>query len=146
MPLKPYKIGECITCGKQDVQVVADRCIGSPYCYEKHRIEVRAARNAERGIAPQTKPNKPINKISDKQAKLNAAYNILNAQFKKDNKYCKAALPDCQYLTTETHHKKGRGPYLLDQSTWLPVCSSCHHWIEEHPDKAKFLGLSEDRL
>jgi predicted HNH restriction endonuclease len=49
-------------------------------------------------------------------------------------------------VATDVHHKKGRGKYHLDTSTWLPVCRNCHEWIETHPEDAKELGYSETRI
>ena len=145
-PLKTHKTGTCIDCNKENTLLTAGRCAGYPYCYQKHRNEVSAQRKQERGITTETKPNKPINKISDKQAKLNAAYTVLRKQFLKDNPYCKACLPGCTFIATEVHHKKGRGEFMLDTSTWLPSCHNDHVWIELDPVEAKILGLSEDRL
>jgi hypothetical protein len=31
-------------------------------------------------------------------------------------------------------------------STWLGVCASCHEYIELHPNEAKELGFSVNRL
>ncbi len=42
---------------------------------------------------------------------------------------------------TECHHKKGRGPNLMDESTWLPVCARGHGFIHNNPAKARELGL-----
>jgi hypothetical protein len=89
-----------------------------------------------------------IKPVSDKQSKLNAGYAKLRKVFFSDpkNLSCKAQLHGCTYDATDVHHKKGRGIYLIDISTWLAVCRSCHHWIEENPEEAKNLGLSESRL
>lgn len=44
--------------------------------------------------------------------------------------------------TTEVHHMRGRGRYLLDQTTWLPVCFTCHHEkIHKHPAWARENGF-----
>ena len=43
---------------------------------------------------------------------------------------------------TEPHHTAGRaGSLLLDTTKWLPVCRTCHHWIQSHPAEARALGL-----
>lgn len=52
----------------------------------------------------------------------------------------------CCYTSVDVHHKRGRGKYLLDESTWLPVCRGCHNKIETHPNWAKENGYSESRL
>lgn len=42
---------------------------------------------------------------------------------------------------TELHHRKGRGKYLLDESTWLAVCFNCHRTIHDKPALAYATGL-----
>lgn len=89
------------------------------------------------------KARTPINKVSDKQAKINAAYSVLRKQFLKDNPNCKV----CNREATEAHHKLGRvGHRMLDTTEWLAVCSSCHHEIEMSPQWAKENGYSKNRL
>jgi hypothetical protein len=88
----------------------------------------------------------PIKKVSDKMAKLLRVYNVLANQFKKNNPICLATVECSGSPTTEVHHRKGRGEYLLDESTFLPVCGNCHKWIEAHPKLSKEYGLSGDRL
>lgn len=93
------------------------------------------------------KRSAPINKVSDKQKKINAAYSVLCSQFKKDHPICQARIKCSGSLTTEVHHKRGRGKaYMLDSTTYLACCSDCHRWIEENPSQAKALGFSESRL
>jgi hypothetical protein len=48
--------------------------------------------------------------------------------------------------TTDVHHKKGRGKYLLDESTWLPVCREHHDKIHANPAWAFEQGYLERRL
>jgi hypothetical protein len=60
---------------------------------------------------------------------------------------CQAKLVGCTATTTDVHHKAGRvGDNYLKVSTWLAVCRNCHKFIEENPESAKELGLSESRL
>jgi hypothetical protein len=95
------------------------------------------------------KPRQRIKPVSDKQVKLNMAYKMLRRIFLKTNDSCLAHLPGCQNTHGEeltVHHSKGRGQYLLDISTWIPLCMSCHQWVEEHPEEAKTLNLSQSRL
>lgn len=88
----------------------------------------------------------PIKKFSDKTRKLIAKYTDLRAIFLKDHPLCQANLTSCTKIATDVHHMKGRGKFLLDVLTWLSVCRNCHHWIEEHPEEAKQLNLSQSRL
>lgn len=87
-----------------------------------------------------------INKVSVKMKATNDKYSSLRIAFLAVNDSCKAKLVNCTRTATEVHHKAGRGENHLKISTWLPVCRSCHRWIEEHPDAAKELGLSENRI
>ena len=59
---------------------------------------------------------------------------------------CQANLVDCTGQATEVHHKAGRGSNHNKIGTWLAVCRNCHKFIEEHPEDAKHLGLSQSRL
>jgi hypothetical protein len=87
-----------------------------------------------------------IKKVSTRQQQRLSVYNIAAKLFKKNNPVCKARIKCIGSPTTDVHHKKGRGEYLLDQSTWLPVCRACHIFIETSPEQAKALGFSESRL
>jgi len=49
------------------------------------------------------KPFRVIKKVSDKQAKLNAIYNVAATQFKKDRPLCEARLHGCQGVTHHIH-------------------------------------------
>lgn len=60
---------------------------------------------------------------------------------------CQANLVECTGQATEIHHKAGRiGELYTKVSNFLAVCRNCHRFIEENPDDAKHLGLSESRL
>lgn len=105
----------------------------------KSLIQKAQSRNLE--------PRKKINPVSPKREELNKEYFKLVEQFKKDNPECKAKVNEyCTKETDDPHHMRGRGNYLLDVGTWLPVCRSCHSYLEAHPKEAKEKGLSESRL
>jgi len=87
-----------------------------------------------------------INKTSKKQVKLNTEYSKERVKFLTQHPLCQAKLIDCQKEASEIHHKRGRGIYMLDTSTWLAVCRACHHFIENNPLISKNLGLSENKL
>jgi RNA polymerase subunit RPABC4/transcription elongation factor Spt4 len=60
---------------------------------------------------------------------------------------CQAGLVECTGQATEIHHKAGRvGELYTKVSNFLAVCRNCHRFIEENPEEAKELGLSESRL
>lgn len=89
---------------------------------------------------------KKIKSVSIRQQQRLSVYNVAARLFKKNNPVCKARIKCIGSPTTDVHHRRGRGEYLLDESTWLPTCRLCHQWIEEHSEQAKALGLSESRL
>lgn len=92
------------------------------------------------------KINAPIKKISTRLRNLAKKYSQLREEFLKNHPLCEAHLHDCTRIATDIHHKRGRGKYLLDITTWLSVCRRCHQWIETRPKQAKELGLSDTRL
>jgi len=98
-------------------------------------------------IPKPTVKKKPISPRSSKKVKLDNEYSKKRKIFMIENPLCLVNLPDrCMRISTDIHHRKGRGIYLLDESTWLACCRSCHQFIEEHPEIAKTMGWSESRL
>lgn len=97
--------------------------------------------------AKERKPRQQVNKVSDKQRKLNEQYTRISDKFKKENPICGVRVNEfCSGKTESVHHKRGRGKYLLDVSTFIGCCISCHTYIENHPEEAKQKGWSESRL
>lgn len=88
------------------------------------------------------RPRKRIPRVSKRNRKNFDAYAREATAFKKANSSCEI----CSGKTEDVHHRKGRGPYLRDQSTWMAVCRRCHDWIHEHPAEAKEKGWLESRL
>jgi len=84
-------------------------------------------------------------KNSKKLQKEEREYKKLRFKFLSDKSVCHAKIHECSLRATEIHHKKGRGKYLLDITTWLPVCRNCHNWIENNPEDSYELGLSQKR-
>jgi len=87
-----------------------------------------------------------IRKVSSKMSRINSEYSKLRKEFLLKYPVCHAKIHKCSLHTTDVHHKKGRGKYHLDVSTWLPVCRNCHMWIETHPEDATELGFSESKI
>lgn len=102
--------------------------------------------------APLRRQTTVIKKISKGLRKKVAEYSALRKDFLEQFPFCMAKIwvslqsVGCTHLATDIHHRKGRGKYLLDVETWLPVCRNCHRWIEEHPKEAKQAGFSKSRL
>ena len=77
------------------------------------------------------KIRKPIKKRSAKMAKLMREYRKQKAVFLIDEPYCWGC--DNATLSQDIHHQRGRGEYLMDKTTWMPVCRECHRYIHDHP-------------
>jgi len=84
--------------------------------------------------------------VSKKKKEELSVYSKLREAFLVAKPHCEAKLVGCTGISTDVHHKKGRGEYMLKVGTWLAACRSCHTYIELHPEEAKELGLSESRL
>jgi hypothetical protein len=89
---------------------------------------------------------KSISPVSKKRQVEMDEYSKKRLAFLALHTSCQGKLDSCKGIATDVHHKAGRGENHLKVSTWLPVCRSCHRWIEENPNEAKELGLSESRL
>lgn len=82
-----------------------------------------------------------MNQVSERSKGRVSEYNAKSRRFKKENPVCQARLQGCTQTTVDVHHMKGRGKYLLDETTWLPVCRNCHDTIHQYPKESKELGL-----
>lgn len=111
-------------------------------------LKRRAIKATGEKLPDAPKPAKPLAPKSEKQLSLEKQYLKQLKVWMKKHPFCKAKLKQvgCGGATEDCHHSRGRGEYLLDESTWVPVCRKCHTWIEAHPEEAKALGLSESRL
>ena len=66
-------------------------------------------------------------------------------EFQRTHHYCE--VEGCRNYMSAVHHKKGRiGKNLLDETTWLAVCNSCHAKIHKNPAWAMSHGYMLDRL
>lgn len=84
----------------------------------------------------------PIRRVSPKQSKLLRQYAKQRKAFLEAHPWCEVCTEpgDRRARATDIHHKKGRGKYLLDESTWLAVSREGHRWIHDHPKQAAELG------
>ena len=83
-----------------------------------------------------------INPMSKKMKKNLDIYNPRAKEWKKEHPVCKAQIKGvCTHKTNDVHHKDGRGIKLLDESLWIPVCRSCHSWIDVNTIEARLLDL-----
>ncbi len=96
-------------------------------------------------------PKRPLPRVTPKRAKQNREYSVRRKAFLETFMVCNAGImfehfktpnKDCTMLATDVHHMKGRlGGNFLDESTWLPVCRSCHNRIHAQGNIARALGL-----
>ena len=92
------------------------------------------------------KKRTPLSPRSPKQRRIEAAYDVLRKKYLEAHQMCEAHLGGCSTYATDIHHKAGRGQYMLDDTTYLAVCRTCHQYIELHPIEAKEMGFSINRL
>lgn len=94
-----------------------------------------------------------LRRVSKKRVKVNREYMRLRDEFLKAHPICQwwlleafksTDIENCEFIyfnqngmggppSTEIHHKKGRGRYLLDASTWMAVSEAGHKWIHANP-------------
>ena len=95
---------------------------------------------------------KPIKKIVNipakgkRLAKYGKLYTKMRKKFLEENSLCQCGEHGCTGFSTQVHHKKGRGIWLLIVQYWLAVCSNCHKFIENNPKEAKEKGYSLNRI
>ena len=112
------------------------------YCKVCWLAKVPTIKNKRTPIKPS---NKPIRKKSSKMTALDTVYIALRKQYLEKYPMCCARLSKCSLFSSDIHHKKGRGKYHNDPTTWLSVCRTCHDWIETHPTESIQLGYSIKR-
>ena len=136
------KIKLKICSGCNQPKVIWKNVAGEKFCRECYG-------RSRTGVAKAPKPNvKRIPSRSSKKQKLDLVYTVARNRFLVAHPLCHARIDArCTQKATEVHHKAGRIAELyLDELYWLPVCHDCHVWCEMHPQEAKALGLSVDRL
>lgn len=130
----------CVGCKSE--QYIWKNHSGNRYCKPCwHRIKDKV--NSIKTKPVLKKNTKPIKKVSSKMSVQLTIYTKLRRVFLEKNPLCQASLHNCTLQSTDVHHKKGRGKYLNDPTTWLSVCRSCHMWIEEHPVESTEMGFTD---
>ena len=117
-------------------------------CAMKSATQVGNYKLTTKSISSDIKPvekRTPINKKSDKQKKIDAAYSVLRKQFMKDHPLC--MFKNCISISTECHHIRGRGKdYMLDSREWMAVCKPHHDYIHANDKESRELGYLKSRL
>ena len=130
----------CVGCGKE--QFIWKSEGRYKYCKRCWLTKVPTKPLSKKPLKPS---KKPIRHKSSKMNALDTVYSKLRKHYLQQYPLCQASLPGCTKQSTDIHHKKGRGKYHNDPTTWLSVCRSCHDWIETHPIEAQELGFSIKR-
>lgn len=90
---------------------------------------------------------KSIAPVSKKRKLEMDEYSKRRELFLIANPHCQGKLVGCTGKATDVHHTQGRvGENYLNMSKWKALCRNCHRWVEEHPEEAKELNLSDNRL
>lgn len=114
---------------------------------DKAKIEAKREKQLLKAKLKAQEPKKAMKRVSDKQKTALQEYNERVKVWKVENPKCKAKCnSNCTGETVDNHHRRGRGKYLMDESTWLPVCRSCHDYIGQHTHEAYDKGWSQSRL
>jgi hypothetical protein len=88
------------------------------------------------------KRRKPIKRVSDKRKREYPLYMAAREKFLKERPVCEVCKAG---QATQVHHKKHRGKYYLDVSTWCSCCDICHRQIHHNPEWAYSCGYLERR-
>lgn len=129
----------CSQCGEE--KYIWKNHEGERYCQQCWQMI-----NAVKVKGNSQKIRKPLAPRSSKRVKLDNEYSQLRKIYLVKHPMCEAAMPGCTQQSTDIHHKKGRGKYLLVVDTWMSVCRTCHDWIELHPIEATDLGFRESKI
>ncbi len=133
MSIQPKK-KMCSGCNTE--QYIWKRHEGEPYCkqcWSCHKSKDEDGKPIK-NIIPQ---------VSSKKKKQDQEYLKLRERYLTERTLCEVKVSGCMMHATDVHHTfsgANRSVYYLIQSTWLPVCRSCHDWIHAHPQDARELG------
>lgn len=118
------------------------------YCLKDDEcIDAELKERAEKLASKEQKPKAKIKNVSDKQIERLAKYRKVRDEFMKLHPMCQARLAGCTIKATDLHHAKGKiGDLLTDKRYFKALCRKCHSYIETHPDWAKEMGYSLNRL
>lgn len=94
-------------------------------CATHNAIQRKAERNSRKIQVVQ-----PVKKVSAKMTKDLQDYGVLKRKYLLEKPVCEANLIICDYVSVEVHHRAKRGKNLLDATTFMAICRSCHDFIE----------------
>lgn len=83
--------------------------------------------------------------VSKNRQEALAKYRRLRDKYFLENPICE--FPGCGSKEITLHHAKGRiGSFLTDKRYFKSLCWPHHQYVEEHPNEAKRLGLSGNKI
>lgn len=93
-----------------------------------------------------------LRRISARKRAEDKTYALLRSAFLAEHEWCEVCRVEWREdhnrpvrYAEECHHKRGRGKFYLDPSTYLAVCSEHHHKITTEPEWAYRMGYSVRR-
>lgn len=125
------KTGQCPECPKGvDKPLIGGKC---QYHYWQGKKK------------PLPKPTKPIRPRSKKRAAQERVYAKKRERIAQEEHVCQ--YPGCGRMADEIHHAQGRQGEMLNREEYFVfLCREHHDWAEEHPEAAKELKLSRNRI
>src|SRR6478735_10503790 len=97
----------------------ANPCFGGGYCKYHQYLRSDSSKKASKNTRQGTKPNI----FSGKKIRENEMYKNSREAYLREHPLCEARINfDCLRQASEIHHRRGRGKYFLDISTWLAIC------------------------
>ena len=99
-------------------------------------------------VMPSPKKRAPIPPKALGRALEDAEYARLRRIFLTKYRICQCRGPNgpCRNASTQVHHRRRRGPFYLDVSTWMSVCMGCHDVIEKNGIWAKAMGYTHSPI
>ena len=144
-------IGQCYLCGSSTkattvVGAVINGEVRDVCIYHRNHPSEKVERTKAEDKVKEEKQKKAIAKKSVKKSIEDKLYSKIAKAFLKANPECQIKTLGCTKVAEEVHHSKGRGEHLIDTDTFIATCRNCHTWAETHPELAKTLGVSQNRL
>lgn len=91
------------------------------------------------------KPRKAIAKVSKNRTEALSKYRRLRDKYFQEYPICE--FEGCTSTRITLHHMRGRiGSFLTDKRYFKSLCQKHHKFVEEHPEEAKKMNLSQSRL
>jgi len=80
----------------------------------------------------------PLKKRSARESARVVAYQHARKRvYERAGGRCELGTPDCTYVGTEAHHRKGRdGDLVADDSLLAWTCSDCHRYAHANPKES----------